>query len=88
MTVSTQDTAPARSLGVLALAGGACAAVAGLGGLATAAGMADGWYMALDKPSWNPPDGVFGPVWTALYAANAVAAWRVWRAAGPRPAGR
>lgn len=87
MTVSPHDTTPPRSLGVLALAGGACAAVAGLGGLATAAGMADGWYEQLAKPSWNPPDGVFGPVWTGLYAANAVAAWRVWRAAGPQARG-
>ncbi|MDQ2070230.1 TspO/MBR family protein [Natronospira bacteriovora] len=36
------------------------------------------WYAALDKPAWNPPDWVFGPVWTLLYAMMAVAAWRVW----------
>ncbi len=38
-----------------------------------------GWYRALDKPSFNPPDGVFGPVWTVLYVMMAVAAWRLWR---------
>ena len=26
------------------------------------------WYRTLDKPEWRPPDGAFGPVWTALYA--------------------
>lgn len=36
------------------------------------------WYEALNKPAWNPPAWVFGPVWTLLYAMMAVAAWRVW----------
>ena len=37
------------------------------------------WYASLDKPSWNPPNWLFGPVWTFLYLAMAVAAWRAWR---------
>lgn len=37
------------------------------------------WYAALRKPSWNPPNWLFGPVWTFLYVAMAVAAWRAWR---------
>jgi benzodiazapine receptor len=51
--------------------------VAALGGIATAA-QVDGWYADADKVAWTPPDVVFGPVWTALYAAMSIAAWRVW----------
>lgn len=36
------------------------------------------WYPALLKPSWTPPDWLFGPVWTFLYISMAVAAWLVW----------
>ena len=52
--------------------------VAGLGGLASASNV-NGWYAAADKAPWSPPNTVFGPVWTILYAAMAVAAWLVWR---------
>ncbi|MHC6594556.1 TspO/MBR family protein [Arthrobacter sp. C152] len=52
--------------------------VAGLGGLASASNV-NGWYATADKAPWSPPNGVFGPVWTTLYTAMAVAAWLVWR---------
>ncbi len=39
------------------------------------------WYADLIKPTFTPPNEVFGPVWTVLYVLMAVAAWRVWRAA-------
>lgn len=39
------------------------------------------WYADLNKPTFTPPNTVFGPVWTVLYVLMAVAAWRVWRIA-------
>jgi benzodiazapine receptor len=60
-----------------------CFAAAGLGGLATGRSV-DSWYKDLAKPSWTPPDWVFGPVWALLYTAMAIAAWRVWKKQGLR----
>ena len=43
------------------------------------------WYAGLVKPSFNPPNWLFGPVWTTLYIMIAIAGWRTWhrRAEGP-----
>jgi len=46
---------------------------------AVAAVDAASFYAQLSKPAWAPPAGVFGPVWSVLYALMAVAAWLVWR---------
>jgi tryptophan-rich sensory protein len=39
----------------------------------------DQWYAELARPAVAPPNWVFGPVWTILYTAMAVAAWLVWK---------
>lgn len=44
----------------------------------------DAWYAGLAKPPWNPPNWLFGPVWTTLYVLIGVSAWRVARAGGFR----
>lgn len=36
------------------------------------------WFDTIAKPSWNPPDAVFGPVWTLLYLLMGIALWVVW----------
>ncbi|HWD45264.1 MAG TPA: TspO/MBR family protein [Actinomycetota bacterium] len=74
---------PARSLLALLGSGAAAFGVAGVGGVVTTRSL-DSWYRRLDKPSWTPPDRVFGPVWSLLYGAQAVAAWLVWRSGGER----
>lgn len=55
--------------------------VAALGSAATIPEI-PGWYAGLAKPTFNPPNWIFGPVWSLLYALMAVAAWRVWRECG------
>jgi tryptophan-rich sensory protein len=44
------------------------------------------WYERLSKPSWNPPNWLFGPAWTLLYVLMSIAAWMVWKVAGFGPA--
>ena len=58
-----------------------CFAAAGLGSLFTDPEIG-GWYARLIKPSWTPPNWVFGPVWSVLYLMMAIAAWLVWRQKG------
>jgi tryptophan-rich sensory protein len=58
-----------------------CMGVGLLGAIATRQALVD-WYPTLHKPSWNPPEWLFGPVWTALYVMMAIAAWMVWQSRG------
>jgi translocator protein len=65
-------------LWMLGLFVGICLAVGAVGGISSARSVGN-WYAALDKPSWTPPDWVFGPVWTNLYVLIGIAGWLVWR---------
>ena len=48
-----------------------------IGGLATI-GFKEPWYSLLNKPSFNPPEWIFGPVWTILYLMMTIAIWNFW----------
>ncbi|MEN9390449.1 MAG: hypothetical protein RLZZ283_549 [Candidatus Parcubacteria bacterium] len=67
-----------REWGVLV----ACIAVCQLAGLIGTIFTLDAiptWYAFLDKPSFSPPNWLFGPVWTALYTLMGVSLYLVWR---------
>lgn len=49
-----------------------------IGGLFTGSSV-NTWYATLVKPALNPPNWVFGPVWTLLYIIMGVAAYLVWK---------
>ena len=48
-----------------------------IGGMATI-GFKEPWYSLLIKPSYNPPDWIFAPVWTTLYLMMTLAIWIFW----------
>jgi translocator protein len=75
-----------RDAGMAGVAIAAMVAALLLGQAATIPNLAP-WYANLVKPAFNPPDAVFGPVWTLLYVLMAIAAWRVLRLP-PSPARR
>jgi translocator protein len=52
---------------------------AGIVGSLFAARAIPTWYAGLVKPPFNPPNHVFGPLWTVLYTLMAVSAWIVWK---------
>ena len=67
--------APDLALAVFALA---CLLAASSGAIFRAGP----WYSDLRKPSWQPPNWLFGPVWMVLYAMIALSGWIVWHSAG------
>ncbi len=67
---------------VLGLSGwlGLCFFASFVGAIASI--QAKSFYEQLVQPAWAPPSWLFGPVWSALYAMMAIAAWLVWREGG------
>jgi benzodiazapine receptor len=61
------------------VAGGITFAVLAVGGVATNVGA---WYQQLRKPSWNPPNWLFGPAWTVILSLAAWAGVLAWDHAG------
>jgi benzodiazapine receptor len=70
--------APVRDMAALALSLVLALSVAALASLATWSSV-DGWYAHAHRTLWNPPNQVFGPLWSVLFSVMAVAAWLVWR---------
>ncbi len=56
-------------------------AVGAVAGLFTSTAVG-GWYSTVVKPSFNPPNWIFGPVWTLLYILMGIAFYLVWIKAG------
>lgn len=42
------------------------------------------WFVTLNKPSWNPPSWLFGPVWTLLYVLMGIACYLIWKSDHPQ----
>ncbi len=64
--------------GPYGVAGGIAVVVLAIGGGVTEIGP---WYRALRKPSWQPPDWLFAPAWTTIFACAAWSAGLVWKLA-------
>ena len=81
---SVRRLAVTRPLVALAVAVLAVELVGASGAVFTAQGLGE-WYDSLARPAFAPPNWVFGPVWTALFALIGVAVWLVWRQADAAP---
>lgn len=53
-------------------------AIGGLSGIATAGAVTGDWFINLQKPSFNPPNYLFGPVWSLLYLLMGVSLFLIW----------
>lgn len=63
---------------------GVCLAAGFIGSIFTNASIPT-WYTTLEKPSFNPPNWLFTPVWTILYILMGISASLVWRVGLSKP---
>ena len=76
-------TSRRRTVAALVVCLLACYAAAGIGSVFTVNATGT-WYREIARPAWTPPNWLFGPVWTVLYATMGISAWLVWREGGFR----
>jgi tryptophan-rich sensory protein len=74
------ETSGNRSLIAFLVFAGATAFVYIVSGIVTATSVSS-WYQTLNKPSFNPPDWIFAPVWSVLFVMIAIAGWMALRRA-------
>lgn len=55
-----------------------CMAIGGISGYFTSSEITT-WYVTLNKPSFNPPNWIFAPVWTTLYFLMGISFWLIWK---------
>lgn len=55
-----------------------CVSLGSVGGLVTVSEIPT-WYASLNKPSFNPPNWLFGPVWTILYLLMGISVYIIWK---------
>lgn len=55
-----------------------CVSLGSVGGLVTVNEIPT-WYATLNKPSFNPPNWLFGPVWTTLYLLMGISVYMIWK---------
>lgn len=53
-----------------------------ISGFSTASSI-NGWYASIIKPSWNPPNWLFGPAWTILYICMGISFGLIWHSTKP-----
>ena len=66
-----------RKLSYIAIGIVVCCTIGFLSSVATQSSVND-WYLTLNKPSFNPPNWIFAPVWTTLYILMGISAGWVW----------
>lgn len=73
---NTRSRPASQAVGFAVLAIALCFGAAAVGSAATLPRI-PGWYASIEKPWFTPPNAVFGPVWTVLFAVMAFVLWKI-----------